>query len=84
MSPAYEIRDLLEVETLNCLWLTETLLADRHHFLMTDLLPPNYKILWVDRLNKIGGGVAVVYKDYLELSVDNSTVTISDCELLTL
>jgi hypothetical protein len=81
------IKDIIVENNIDIAIITETWLSASHgnfHSVLTDLCPPNHKILSKAR-NKRGGGLAVIYRNTLDITImDIKSTNVTSYEHLTL
>jgi exonuclease III len=72
---AADICDLISGENIDILCITESWIRDNalDSQVLSELTPPGYLIVSVPRVNKRGGGVAVMYRSSIKLSMQTST-----------
>ena len=64
-----DIKDLVVDKHLDLMCISETWLKDRgSESVLINLAPPTYKVKSYPRLNRVGGGIAFIYKDNLHCS----------------
>lgn len=70
-----EIQEFVKDKTLDLLCLTETWLSSDsdHDFELRSLTPPGYELINCPRMNKRGGGLAILHRDSMTVSVLEST-----------
>ena len=71
---ASEIAELIVDNSIDILCITETWIKDNNidSQLLSELAPPGFKVYSQPRCNKRGGGLAVVYRETLKLSVSST------------
>ena len=71
-----EIKDLIEEKDIDIMFVVETWLKPgRDNSFITDMAPPGYVINSLPRLNRGGGGMAILYKEHLQqyISIKSSS-----------
>ena len=71
-----EIKDLIEEKDIDIMFVVETWLKPgRDNSFITEMTPPGYVINSVPRINRGGGGMAVLYKEHLQkyISIKSSS-----------
>ena len=78
-----DLHEHLVEHDIDVMAVTETWLKENDEIKITELLPPNYKIVQRPRgKNRPGGGVAIIHKDSLDVSVKPNCINATAFEHL--